>query len=78
MRPNRPRLSDVGGKGPVVKALPITLPTAVTLTISDFVRVATELKDPAIASTVGRAAAGCGVLPQAITVSSIHQGNDHE
>ena len=33
------------------------------LTVSDLLRVAGELKDPAIALAVGKAAAGCGVLP---------------
>ncbi|MES2339993.1 MAG: hypothetical protein V4537_18015 [Pseudomonadota bacterium] len=33
------------------------------LTVSDLLRVAGELKDPAIAIAVGKAAAGCGVLP---------------
>lgn len=33
------------------------------LTVGDLVRVAAELKDPAIAVSVGKAAAGCGVLP---------------
>ena len=33
------------------------------LTVSDLLRVAAELKDPAIALAVGKAAAGCGVLP---------------
>lgn len=33
------------------------------LTASDLVRVAAQLKDPAIALEVGKAAAGCGVLP---------------
>jgi hypothetical protein len=33
------------------------------LTVSDLVRVAGEMKDPAIALAVGKAAAGCGVLP---------------
>ena len=32
------------------------------LTASDLLRVAAELKDPAIALAVGKAAAGCGVL----------------
>lgn len=34
-----------------------------TLTAGDLLRVAGELKDPAIAVSVGKAAAGCGVLP---------------
>lgn len=34
-----------------------------TLTVGDLLRVAGELKDPAIALSVGKAAAGCGVLP---------------
>ncbi len=33
------------------------------LTAGDLLRVAGELKDPAIALAVGKAAAGCGVLP---------------
>ena len=33
------------------------------LTVGDLLRVAGELKDPAIAISVGKAAAGCGVLP---------------
>jgi len=33
------------------------------LTVGDLLRVAGELKDPAIALSVGKAAAGCGVLP---------------
>jgi len=33
------------------------------LTVSDLLRVAGELKDPAIALAAGKAAAGCGVLP---------------
>lgn len=33
------------------------------LTVGDLLRVAGELKDPAIAVAVGKAAAGCGVLP---------------
>jgi len=33
------------------------------LTPSDLIRVAGEVKDPAIALEVGKAAAGCGVLP---------------
>ncbi|KQU55584.1 hypothetical protein ASG67_05375 [Sphingomonas sp. Leaf339] len=33
------------------------------LTVSDLLRVAGELKDPAIALAVGKAASGCGVLP---------------
>lgn len=33
------------------------------LTVSDLIRVAGELKDPAIAVAVGKAAAGCRVLP---------------
>ncbi len=33
------------------------------LTASDLFRVAGEVKDPAIALAVGKAAAGCGVLP---------------
>ncbi|MBJ6123726.1 hypothetical protein [Sphingomonas mollis] len=33
------------------------------LTVSDLLRVAGELKDPGIALAVGKAAAGCGVLP---------------
>lgn len=33
------------------------------LTVSDLLRVAGELEDPAIALSVGKAAAGCGVLP---------------
>ena len=33
------------------------------LTVSDLLRVAGELKDPAIALSVGKAAAGCSVLP---------------
>ena len=34
-----------------------------TLTVGDLLRVAGELNDPAIALSVGKAAAGCGVLP---------------
>jgi len=33
------------------------------LTVGDLLRVAGELKDPAIALAVGKAAAGCNVLP---------------
>jgi len=33
------------------------------LTPSDLIRVASELRDPKIALEVGKAAAGCGVLP---------------
>ena len=33
------------------------------LTVGDLLRVAGELKGPAIALAVGKAAAGCGVLP---------------
>ena len=33
------------------------------LTASDLLRVAGEIRDPAIAVAVGKAAAGCGVLP---------------
>lgn len=33
------------------------------LTVGDLLRVAGEVKDPAIALAVGKAAAGCGVLP---------------
>lgn len=33
------------------------------LTVGDLLRVAGELKDPAIPLAVGKAAAGCGVLP---------------
>jgi hypothetical protein len=33
------------------------------LTVGDLLRVAGELKDPAIALAVGKAAAECGVLP---------------
>lgn len=33
------------------------------LTVGDLIRVAGELKDPAIALAVGKAAAGCNVLP---------------
>ncbi len=33
------------------------------LTVGDLVRVAGEIKDPAIALAVGKAAAGCNVLP---------------
>lgn len=33
------------------------------LTASDLVRVAAQLRDPAIALEVGKAGAGCGVLP---------------
>lgn len=32
------------------------------LTVSDLLRVAGEIRDPAIALAVGKAAAGCGVL----------------
>jgi len=34
-----------------------------SLTVGDLVRVAGEIRDPAIAVAVGKAAAGCGVLP---------------
>lgn len=34
-----------------------------TLTVGDLLRVASELKDPAIPVAVGKAAAGCGILP---------------
>lgn len=33
------------------------------LTVSDLIRVATELRDPTITLEVGKAAVGCGVLP---------------
>ncbi|WP_315763779.1 hypothetical protein [Sphingomonas sp. Y38-1Y] len=33
------------------------------LTVSDLLRVAGEIKDPRIALEVGKAAAGCGVVP---------------
>lgn len=33
------------------------------LTVGDLLRVSGELRDPAIALSVGKAAAGCGVLP---------------
>ena len=33
------------------------------LTVGDLMRVAGELNDPAIPLAVGKAAAGCGVLP---------------
>ena len=33
-----------------------------TLTVGDLLRVAGELKDPAIPLAVGKAAAGCGVI----------------
>ena len=33
------------------------------LTVSDLLRVAGALRDPAIALAVGKASAGCGVLP---------------
>ena len=33
------------------------------LTVSDLLRVAGELRDPAIPLAVGKAAAGCGVFP---------------
>jgi hypothetical protein len=33
------------------------------VTPSDLIRVASELRDPKIALEVGKAAAGCGVLP---------------
>lgn len=33
------------------------------LTVGDLIRVAGELRDPAIPLAVGRAAAGCGVVP---------------
>ena len=33
------------------------------LTVSDLLRVAGELRDPAIALAVGKAAAGCDVIP---------------
>ncbi len=33
------------------------------LTVGDLLRVAGEIRDPAIALAVGKAAAGCGVLP---------------
>jgi len=37
-------------------------PNPAVLTVGDLVRVAGELKDPAIPIAVGKAAAGCGVL----------------
>lgn len=37
-------------------------PNPGVLTVGDLVRVAGELKDPAIALSLGKAAAGCGVL----------------
>jgi hypothetical protein len=36
------------------------------LTIGDFLRVAGEVKDPKVALEVGKAAAGCGVLADAV------------
>lgn len=38
-------------------------PNPGVLTVGDLIRVAGELKDPGIALEVGKAAAGCGVLP---------------
>ena len=38
-------------------------PNPGVLTVGDLIRVAGELKDPKIALSVGKAAAGCGVLP---------------
>lgn len=38
-------------------------PTPGVLTVGDLLRVVGELKDPAIALAVGKATAGCGVLP---------------
>ena len=38
-------------------------PNPATLTVSDLVRVTAEIRDPAIALAVGKAAAGCNVLP---------------
>ena len=38
-------------------------PNPAALTVGDLVRVAGEIKDPAIALAVGKAAAGCNVLP---------------
>jgi hypothetical protein len=38
-------------------------PNPGVLTVGDLLRVAGELKDPAIPLAVGKAAAGCGVLP---------------
>lgn len=38
-------------------------PNPGVLTVGDLLRVAGELKDPAIVVAVGKAAAGCGVLP---------------
>lgn len=38
-------------------------PNPGVLTVGDLIRVAGELKDPKIAVSVGKAAAGCGVLP---------------
>jgi hypothetical protein len=36
------------------------------LTVGDFLRVAGEVKDPEVALEVGKAAAGCGVLADAV------------
>ncbi|MFD1789852.1 hypothetical protein ACFSC3_20030 [Sphingomonas floccifaciens] len=33
------------------------------LTVSDLLRVAGEIRDPAIALAVGKGAAGCGIVP---------------
>lgn len=38
-------------------------PNPGVLTVGDLLRVAGELKDPAIPLAVGKAAAGCGVMP---------------
>ena len=38
-------------------------PNPGVLTVGDLIRVAGELKDPKITLSVGKAAAGCGVLP---------------
>ena len=38
-------------------------PNPGVLTVGDLIRVSSELKDPAIPIAVGKAAAGCGVLP---------------
>ncbi len=38
-------------------------PNPAALTVGDLVRVAGQIKDPAIALAVGKAAAGCNVLP---------------
>jgi len=49
--------------GRAAKAYGTRDPNPRQLTVGDLIRVAGELHDPAIPLAVGKAAAGCGVLP---------------